>query len=278
MASVTMKQLLESGVHFGHQTRRWNPKMAKYIFSERNGIYIIDLKKTVRLLKEACRFVHDIAGEGGQILFVGTKKQAQDTVKEEAQKCNMFYINHRWLGGTLTNYETIKQRIKRLDELDEQLGDPEKIKHLTKKEILELTKLRDKLNRNLAGIRHMKGLPTAMFVTDTRKEHIAVLEARKLGIPVVALVDTNCDPDLIDYVIPGNDDAIRAVRLMVSKIAEAINEGKMAVSEGEMSEEDEEAAADAAAANATEDSPDESETPAEPVAAATESTDSDKKE
>lgn len=253
MASVTMKQLLESGVHFGHQTRRWNPKMAKYIFSERNGIYIIDLKKTVRLLKEACRFVHDIAGEGGQILFVGTKKQAQDTVKEEAQKCGMFYINHRWLGGTLTNYETIKQRIKRLDELDEQLGDPEKIKHLTKKEILELTKLRDKLNRNLAGIRHMKGLPTAMFVTDTRKEHIAVLEARKLGIPVVALVDTNCDPDLIDYVVPGNDDAIRAVRLMVSKIAEAINEGKMAVSEGEMEDEKVEAAVDAASANATEE-------------------------
>jgi small subunit ribosomal protein S2 len=256
MASVTMKQLLESGVHFGHQTRRWNPKMAKYIFSERNGIYIIDLKKTVRLLKEACRFVHDISADGGQILFVGTKKQAQDTVKEEAQKCGMYYINHRWLGGTLTNYETIKQRIKRLDELDEQLGNPEKTKHLTKKEILELTKLREKLNRNLAGIRHMRGLPQAMFVTDTRKEHIAVLEARKLNIPVVALVDTNCDPDMIDYVVPGNDDAIRAVRLMVSKIAEAINEGKMAVSEGEMSEENAEFEADAAAANATDDTDD----------------------
>lgn len=251
MASVTMKQLLESGVHFGHQTRRWNPKMSKYIFSERNGIYIIDLKKTVRLLKEACRFVHDIAADGGQILFVGTKKQAQDTVKEEALKCGMYYINHRWLGGTLTNYDTIRQRIKRLEELDDQLNNEEKTKHLTKKEKLDLSNLRDKLNRNLAGIRHMRGLPTAMFVTDTRKEHIAVLEARKLNIPVVALVDTNCDPDLIDYVIPGNDDAIRAVRLMVSKIAEAVNEGKMAVSEGEMNRDDDDL--DAASANAVED-------------------------
>ncbi len=253
MASVTMKQLLESGVHFGHQTRRWNPKMSKYIFSERNGIYIIDLKKTVRLLKEACRFIHDLAQDNGKILFVGTKKQAQDTVKEEAAKCGMYYVNHRWLGGMLTNYETIKLRIKRLDELDEQLSDPEKTKHLTKKEILELTKTRDKLNRNLAGIRNMNGLPDAIFITDTRKDHIAVLEARKLNIPVVALVDSNCDPDDIDYVIPGNDDAIRAVRLMVSKIAEAVNEGKMAVSEGEMEAENAAAQAEAASANAVEE-------------------------
>ncbi|MEW6239040.1 MAG: 30S ribosomal protein S2 [Candidatus Omnitrophota bacterium] len=233
MSNVSMKQLLESGVHFGHQTRRWNPKMAKYIFGQRNGIYIIDLKKTVRLLKEACRFVRDIAAEGGTVLFVGTKKQAQDTVKEEAKRCGQYYVNQRWLGGMLTNYDTIRKSINKLKELDVQLSDESGTGlRRTKKERQEMLKLRDKLQKNLAGIKDMNEIPSVLFVTDTRKERISVLEARRLGIPVVAIVDTNCDPDDIDYVIPGNDDAIRAVRLIASRIAESVIEGRMAASEG----------------------------------------------
>ena len=232
MTTISMKQLLESGVHFGHQTRRWNPKMAKYIFGQRNGIYIIDLKKTVRLLKEACRFIKDVAQNGGDVLFVGTKKQAQDTVKEEAARCGMYYVNQRWLGGALTNFRTISQSIKKLKDLESSLSNEESIQHLTKKERLIMSKDREKLNKNLAGIKDMPGLPAAIFITDTRKDHIAVLEARRLGIPVVAIVDTNCDPDFIDYVIPGNDDAIRAVRLISARIADSILEGKMAASEG----------------------------------------------
>ncbi len=240
MSTVSMKQLLESGVHFGHQTRRWNPKMAKYIFGQRNGIYIIDLKKTVRLLKEACRFVRDIAADGGEVLFVGTKKQAQDTVKEEAKRCDMFYVNQRWLGGMLTNYETILKSINKLKDLDRQLSDEADTSlRRTKKERLEMSKLRDKLQKYLSGIRDMDGLPAAVFVTDTRKERIAVLEARRLNIPVVAIVDTNCDPDDIDYVIPGNDDAIRAVRLLTSRVADAVIEGRMAATEGQKDEDQE---------------------------------------
>ena len=275
MPTVTMKQLLESGVHFGHQTRRWNPKMSKFIFGQRNGIYIIDLKKTVRLLKEACRFVRDTAAQGGTVLFVGTKKQAQDTVKEEARRCGMFFVNHRWLGGMLTNFETIRQSIKKLKEIESQLSDETALDHFTKKERLQLTKMRDKLNKNLAGIKDMDDLPSAIFVTDTRKEHITVLEARKLGIPVVAIVDTNCDPDNIDYVIPGNDDAIRAVRLMTSRVAYSILEGKMAASEGASLEEDilaeadetEDAAeSDADAGDPVEDPPAAEESVTEPAA------------
>lgn len=227
-----MKQLLESGVHFGHQTRRWNPKMAKYIFGQRNGIYIIDLKKTVRLLKEACRFIKEVSQNGGTVLFVGTKKQAQDTVKEEAARCGMYYVNQRWLGGTLTNFRTISQSIRKLKDMEAKLNDEESIQHLTKKERLDMSKDRDKLMKNLAGIKDMGGTPSAIFITDTRKDHIAVQEAKRLGIPVVAIVDTNCDPDDIDYVIPGNDDAIRAVRLISARIADSILEGNMSASEG----------------------------------------------
>ncbi len=232
MTTVSMKQLLESGVHFGHQTRRWNPKMAKYIFGQRNGIYIIDLKKTVRLLKEACRFVRDVSAEGGDVLFVGTKKQAQDTVKDEAKRCGMYYVNNRWLGGMLTNHQTISRSINKLKELETLLASEEAVSKYTKKERLLMTRQLEKLNKNLAGIKDMHGLPDIMFVTDTRKEHIAVMEANRLGIPVVAIVDTNCDPDMIDHVIPGNDDAIRAVRLITSKMADAILDGRMSVSEG----------------------------------------------
>jgi small subunit ribosomal protein S2 len=233
LTTVSMKQLLESGVHFGHQTRRWNPKMAKYIFGQRNGIYIVDLKKTVRLLKEACRFIKEVSQNGGTVLFVGTKKQAQDTVKEEAERCNMYYVNQRWLGGTLTNFRTISQSINKLKDFEKKLGNEESIQHLTKKERLDMSKDLEKLNKNLAGIKDMGGAPTVIFVTDTRKDHIAVQEAKRLGIPVVAIVDTNCDPDDIDYVIPGNDDAIRAVRLISARIADSILEGVMAASEGE---------------------------------------------
>ncbi len=232
LTAVSMKQLLESGVHFGHQTRRWNPKMAKYIFGQRNGIYIIDLKKTVRLLKEACRFVRDVSAQGGSVLFVGTKKQAQDTVKEEAKRCKMYYVNNRWLGGMLTNYKTIRKSIQKMKDFEFQLTDETAVSNRTKKERLVMSKAKDKLDKNLAGIRDMEELPAAIFVTDTRKDHIAVLEARRLGIPVVAIVDTNCDPDDIDYVIPGNDDAIRAVRLIAARIADSVMEGKMAASEG----------------------------------------------
>lgn len=232
MTTISMKQLLESGVHFGHQTRRWNPKMSKYIFGQRNGIYIIDLKKTVRLLKEACRFVRDTAANGGTILFVGTKKQAQDTVKEEAKRCGQYYVNNRWLGGMLTNYKTIRKSIQKMKEIESHLADDSSSQRRTKKERLMMKKEMDKLEKNLAGIRDMDELPAAIFVTDTRKDHIAVLEARRLGIPVIAIVDTNCDPDFIDYVIPGNDDAIRAVRLISARIADSVLEGRMAATEG----------------------------------------------
>ncbi|HHW08028.1 MAG TPA: 30S ribosomal protein S2 [Clostridia bacterium] len=223
MAVISMKQLLEAGVHFGHQTRRWNPKMAPYIFTERNGIYIIDLQKTVKKVEEAYEFVRSIVSEGKNILFVGTKKQAQESIREEAERCGMFYVNERWLGGMLTNYKTIRQRIERLREL-EAMEEEGKFALLPKKEVARLIAERDKLQRFLGGIKNMNGLPGALFIVDPRKERIALAEAKKLGIPVVAIVDTNCDPDEIDYVIPGNDDAIRAVKLLTSKIADAVLE------------------------------------------------------
>ena len=222
---ISMKQLLEAGVHFGHQTRRWNPKMAEYIFTERNGIYIIDLQKTVKKVEEAYNFIREIAAEGGDVLFVGTKKQAQDSIKEEAQRVGMYYVNARWLGGMLTNFKTIKKRIDRL----EQLGKMEEngtFDLLPKKEVSKLMAERDKLEKYLGGIKDMKKLPGALFIVDPRKEKIAIAEAKKLGIPVVAIVDTNCDPDEVDYVIPGNDDAIRAVKLIASTMANAVMEGK----------------------------------------------------
>ncbi|MHB1418364.1 MAG: 30S ribosomal protein S2 [Bacillota bacterium] len=224
MAIISMKQLLEAGVHFGHQTRRWNPKMALYIFTERNGIYIIDLQKTVRKVEEAYNFVRELATDGKQILFVGTKKQAQESVKEEAERCGMYFVNQRWLGGMLTNFKTIRQRVDRLHEL-EKMESEGVFKVLPKKEVAQLMGEREKLDRFLGGIKEMRKLPGALFIIDPRKERIAVAEARRLGIPIVAIVDTNCDPDEIDYVIPGNDDAIRAVRLMTSKIADAVLEG-----------------------------------------------------
>lgn len=232
MAIISMKQLLEAGVHFGHQTRRWNPKMAPYIFTDRNGIYIIDLQKTVRKLEEAYNFVRNLASEGRTILFVGTKKQAQESIREEAERCGMFYVNQRWLGGMLTNFQTIKRRIDRLHEL-ERMEAEGTMAVLPKKEVARLLKEKEKLQRFLGGIKNMKKLPDALFVVDPRKERIAVAEARKLGIPIVAIVDTNCDPDEIDYVIPGNDDAIRAVRLITSKIADAVLEGRQGEQLGE---------------------------------------------
>ncbi|MCX5872989.1 MAG: 30S ribosomal protein S2 [Deltaproteobacteria bacterium] len=225
MSLVTMKQLLEAGVHFGHQTRRWNPKMKQYIFGARNGIYIIDLQKTVRLFKRAYQFVQDAAATGVGVLFVGTKKQAQDAVMEEANRCGQYYVNQRWLGGMLTNFSTIKQSIERLNQLGAILDKPEET-NFTKKELVNIAKQYEKLNKNLAGIRYMKRLPGVVFVVDPKKENIGVKEARKLGIPIVAIVDSNCDPDEIDYVIPGNDDAIRAIRLFAAKIADACIEGR----------------------------------------------------
>ncbi|MDI3327204.1 MAG: 30S ribosomal protein S2 [Alicyclobacillaceae bacterium] len=224
MAIISMKQLLEAGVHFGHQTRRWNPKMQKYIFTERNGIYIIDLQKTVKKVEEAYQFVRSLAEQGKTLLFVGTKKQAQDSVREEAERCGMFYVNQRWLGGTLTNFQTIRKRIERLHEL-ERMEEDGTFEVLPKKEVILLRKEKERLEKFLGGIKGMKELPGALFVIDPRKERIAVSEARKLGIPIVAIVDTNCDPDEIDYVIPGNDDAIRAVKLLTSKMADAVLEG-----------------------------------------------------
>ncbi|WJH33288.1 30S ribosomal protein S2 [Paenibacillus aurantius] len=223
MAVISMKQLLEAGVHFGHQTRRWNPKMDRYIFTERNGIYIIDLQKTVKKVEEAYNFVKSVAAEGGTFLFVGTKKQAQDSVAEEAERCGMFYINQRWLGGTLTNFQTIQKRIDRLHQLEKWEEDGT-FELLPKKEVIILRKEKERLEKFLGGIKNMKGLPSALFIIDPRKERIAVAEARKLGIPIVGIVDTNCDPDEIDYVIPGNDDAIRAVKLLTAKIADAVIE------------------------------------------------------
>ncbi|MCI6818350.1 MAG: 30S ribosomal protein S2 [Eubacteriales bacterium] len=225
MSVISMKQLLEAGVHFGHQTRRWNPKMKEYIFTERNGIYIIDLQKTVKKIDEAYAFVRDIAMNNGTVLFVGTKKQAQDSIEQEAKRCEMFYVNQRWLGGLLTNFKTIQTRIAKLNEINRMEADGS-FDLLPKKEVIQLCNLREKLMKNLGGIKDMKKLPSCLFVVDPRKEHIAVLEARALGIPVVAIVDTNCDPDDVDYVIPGNDDAIRAVKLIASKIADAVLEGK----------------------------------------------------
>ncbi|PQD95845.1 30S ribosomal protein S2 [Pradoshia eiseniae] len=225
MSVISMKQLLEAGVHFGHQTRRWNPKMKKYIFTERNGIYIIDLQKTVKKVEEAYNFVRDLAADGGTMLFVGTKKQAQDSVKEEAARAGMYYVNQRWLGGTLTNFVTIQKRIARLKEI-EKMEEDGTFEVLPKKEVIQLKKEQERLEKFLGGIKDMKQIPDALFIIDPRKERIAVAEAHKLNIPIVGIVDTNCDPDEIDYVIPANDDAIRAVKLLTGKMADAILEGK----------------------------------------------------
>jgi len=224
MANITMKELLEAGVHFGHQTKRWNPKMKEYIFGERNGIYIIDLQKTLKMFKEASKFVQDNAAEGRTVLFVGTKRQAQEAIAEEANRCGMFYINQRWLGGLLTNWVTVQKSVKRLKELDEMAVDG-RYELLPKKEVVKLERERKHLQANLAGIKNMNRLPDAIFVIDSNKEQIAVKEARKLGIPVVAVVDTNCDPSEVDYIIPGNDDALRAIRLFASKVADSVVEG-----------------------------------------------------
>ncbi|MGA2980929.1 MAG: 30S ribosomal protein S2 [Terriglobales bacterium] len=235
MANITMKELLEAGVHFGHQTKRWNPKMKEYIFGERNGIYIIDLQKTLKMFKEASKFVQDLAAEGRIILFVGTKRQAQDAIAEEAQRCSMFYVNQRWLGGLLTNWVTVQKSVKRLKELDEMATDG-RYDLLPKKEVIKLERERKHLEANLAGIKNMTRLPDAIFVIDSNKEQIAVRESRKLGIPVVAVVDTNCDPSEVDYVIPGNDDALRAIRLFTSKISESIAEGVHARDDKQMAD------------------------------------------
>ena len=225
MSVISMKQLLEAGVHFGHQTRRWNPKMAEYIFMERNGIYIIDLQKTVKKLEEAYFFVRDTAAEGGSILFVGTKKQAQDAVKEEAERVGMYYVNARWLGGMLTNFTTMRKRVARLNQINKMAEDGT-FDLLPKKEVIKLKLEAEKLEKYLGGVKNMKELPAAMFVVDLRKEKNAIAEAKKLGIPVVAIVDTNCDPDEADYVIPGNDDAIRAIKLIAQAMANAVIEGR----------------------------------------------------
>ncbi|ADP32163.1 30S ribosomal protein S2 [Bacillus atrophaeus] len=232
MSVISMKQLLEAGVHFGHQTRRWNPKMKRYIFTERNGIYIIDLQKTVKKVEEAYNFTKNLAADGGKILFVGTKKQAQDSVKEEAGRSGMYYVNQRWLGGTLTNFETIQKRIKRLKDI-EKMQENGTFEVLPKKEVVQLKKELERLEKFLGGIKDMKGLPDALFIIDPRKERIAVAEARKLNIPIIGIVDTNCDPDEIDVVIPANDDAIRAVKLLTSKMADAILEAKQGEEEAE---------------------------------------------
>ncbi len=239
VAVISMKQLLEAGVHFGHQTRRWNPKMDRYIFTERNGIYIIDLQKTVKKVEEAYQFVRDLAADGGKVLFVGTKKQAQDSVKEEAERCGMYYINQRWLGGTLTNFETIQKRITRLKNL-EKMQEDGTFDVLPKKEVILLKKEMDRLEKFLGGIKDMQDIPDALFVIDPRKERIAIAEAHKLNIPIVSIVDTNCDPDEIDYVIPGNDDAIRAVKLLTGKMADAVIEATSAEEDVALEEQEEE--------------------------------------
>ncbi|WP_455656100.1 30S ribosomal protein S2 [Phascolarctobacterium sp.] len=244
MAIISMKQLLEAGVHFGHQTRRWNPKMAPYIFTERNGIYIIDLQKTVKKVEECYNFLRDVAARGENILFVGTKKQAQEAMREEALRCNMFYVNERWLGGMLTNFKTIQTRISRLRKLEAMEADGT-FDVLTKKEVLGLRHEMEKLNKYLGGIKDMKKLPGALFIVDPRKENIAVLEARKLNIPIVATVDTNCDPDVIDHVIPANDDAIRAVKLLTAKMADAVLEGRQGMQMEEAAATEEVSAEDA---------------------------------
>ena len=239
MSVISMKQLLEAGVHFGHQTRRWNPKMAEYIFTERNGIYIIDLQKTVKKIEEAYAFIKEVAESGKEVLFVGTKKQAQDSIKEEAERVGMYWVNARWLGGMMTNFKTIKKRIDRLEQLTKMEEDGT-FDLLPKKEVINLKAEREKLEKYLGGIKDMNKLPGALFVVDPRKEKIAIEEAKKLGIPVVAIVDTNCDPEDVDYVIPGNDDAIRAVKLIASTIANAIIEGKQGVDALPVVEETEE--------------------------------------
>ena len=246
---ISMKQLLEAGVHFGHQTRRWNPKMAPYIFTERNGIYIIDLQKTVKKVEEAYYFVRDIAASGKSVLFVGTKKQAQDSIKEEAERVGMYYVNNRWLGGMLTNFQTIEKRIERLAQIN-QMEEEGTFDLLPKKEVINLKNQRDKLEKNLGGIKDMKKIPDAIFVVDPKKEHICVQEAHSLGITLIGIADTNCDPEELDYVIPGNDDAIRAVKLIVSKMADAVIEAN----QGESAEEDAEGvdAADASQDEAAE--------------------------
>jgi len=225
VSTVTMKQLLEAGVHFGHQTRRWNPKMKPYLFGARNGIYIIDLQKTVRLFRQAYAFIRDTVAKGENVLFVGTKKQAQDAIQEEASRCGQYYVNQRWLGGMLTNFSTIKKSIERLNEISAILDNPDQTNY-TKKELVSLNRAAEKLTKNLAGIREMRRPPGALFIVDPKKENIAVREAQKLGIPIAAIVDSNCDPDEIDYVIPGNDDAIRAIRLFAAKMADACVEGR----------------------------------------------------
>ncbi len=247
MATITMKELLEAGVHFGHQTKRWNPKMKEYIFGERNGIYIIDLQKTLKMFKEASKFVQDMAAEGKILMFVGTKRQAQDAIAEEAQRCHMYYVNQRWLGGLLTNWITIQKSVKRLKELDEMATDG-RYELLPKKEVIKLERERKHLQANLAGIKDLLRLPDAIFVIDSNKEQIAVREARKLGIPVVAVVDTNCDPSEVDYIIPGNDDALRAIRLFASKIAESVIEGSQAATDKQVAEVQAAQQAEAAAA------------------------------
>ena len=232
MSVISMKQLLEAGVHFGHQTRRWNPKMAPYIYTERNGIYIIDLQKSVGKVDEAYNAIYDVAAQGGSILFVGTKKQAQEAVKTEAERCGMYYVNERWLGGMLTNFKTIQSRINRLKEIEAMEADGT-FDVLPKKEVIQLKKEQEKLEKNLGGIKNMKRIPDAIFIVDPKKEAICVQEAHILGIPLIGIVDTNCDPEEIDYVIPGNDDAIRAVKLIVSKMADAV----IAANQGETAEE-----------------------------------------
>lgn len=235
MSNITMKQLLEAGVHFGHQTKRWNPKMGKYIYAARNDIHIINLQQSVEMLEEAYNFVRETITGGKTLLFVGTKKQAQDAIKEEAERCGMFYMNQRWLGGTLTNFKTIRARIDRLHRIN-QMEQMNEFALLPKKEVLNLIKERDVLEKNLGGIKNMRNLPSAMFVVDLKKEEIAIKEARRLNIPIIGIVDTNCDPDMVDYVIPGNDDAIRAIKYIASVIADAIIENK----EGEITEKVEE--------------------------------------
>ena len=252
MASVTMKELLEAGVHFGHQVRRWNPKMKEYIFGERNGIYIIDLQKTQRMFRDAITFVTNLIAEdrGKTVLFVGTKRQAQDAIREEAERCGMYYVNQRWLGGLMTNFQTVQKSIKRLKDLEAMQTDG-RYEKLTKKERIKLDRERESLNKNLSGIKSMSRLPDAVFVIDVRKEEIAVAEANRLGIPIVAVVDTNCSPEGIDHVIPGNDDALRAVRLFTSRIADAILEGQQIATEGTVAadlQDAEQPAADAAPA------------------------------
>ena len=246
MSVISMKQLLEAGVHFGHQTRRWNPKMAEYIYTERNGIYIIDLQKSVVKVDEAYAAIKNVVAEGGTVLFVGTKKQAQDAVKTEAERCGMYYVNERWLGGMLTNFKTIKSRIERLREI-ERMSEDGTFDVLPKKEVIKLKKEWEKLEKNLGGIKNMKKLPDIIFVVDPKKERICVQEAHTLGIPLVGIADTNCDPDELDYVIPGNDDAIRAVKLIVSKMADAVIEANQGVQLTDTSESEADAAAEEAA-------------------------------